>query len=127
MKPDWNNINWNNLEVKEFNSLELMEIRRKSYWRYPGPNEHFLWLVLGLFLITPSILFFVVHMNWFLFSEIGEFPKYHKTEFWIGEILSILLGSFFIYIFSKKDKKAKIRWKEMESIRDKIDKELESR
>lgn len=119
-------IDWNKLEVKDYNSLELSDIRRRSYYRYPGPNEYMLWMMLAIILLFCSFLFFSIHMHWFGL-DIGEFPKYHKTNFWISEITMFLVGIGCIFMFFKRGKISKRRWQEMESIREKIDCELRSR
>ena len=140
------NLDWNNLDVSKYSRMELAYIRRQSYSRYSPPNLHMMYMFLALILITYSSIFFYMHVTGFPPKELtssvqysdellhiesipqsNEFPKYHKTGFWIGEFISFFAGLALIPVWWKKEKKSRKQWKEMESIRKKIDEETSKR
>ena len=142
------NLDWNTLDVSKYSKMELAYIRRESYSRYSPPNLHMMYMFLALILIVFSSMFFYMHVTGFPSKELiqshvqysdellkiesvplesNEFPKYHKTGFWIGEFITFFGGLALIPIWWKKEKKSRKQWKEMESIRKNINNEINKR
>jgi len=117
-------IDWDNLDLTKRSAFELSYIRERSYYRYDPPNYHMIYAMLAFFLIMFSFAFFCLHMHWGIQLDSGEFPKFHKTKFWIMESLAFISGIAIIPYWWKRNKASNREWKEMEGIRESIDKEL---
>jgi hypothetical protein len=126
-KVTYNTIDWDNLNVKQYTALELAEISRLSYSRYDPPMFHMLYFMLAFIGIVFSSMFYAIHAHWSELNFPGEFPMYHKTGFWIIELIAFFGGWAFMPFWWKMNKKSDIRWKEMEAVRKVLNDELSSR
>lgn len=114
---------WNTFDATKYDVFGLKYIRICSYYRYSPPKRHDIYLFLSLFLLaTSSMIFFSI------INRVGltfyNYPKSHKTLFWICEVTFFLSGLVIIPYWRKLDKISLKNWKEMEDIRKKIDIEI---
>ena len=112
-------IDWNDLQLEKQKTLRLVELRRLSYHRYSPPNAYMMYLLWAMLGLGLGAMMMTLH-----FTTEG-FPHPARVAFfWTMEAIFILGGALMLYRFFPAQRRAKVRWDEMELIRASIDNEM---